>query len=53
MKSNKGFTLIELMICIAIVGILASVSINAYKSYNSDSADQGVINQSESMKNDG
>jgi type IV pilus assembly protein PilA len=48
--SQKGFTLIELMIVIAIIGILAAIAIPQFASYRRKSYNSAAISDLKNMK---
>jgi type IV pilus assembly protein PilA len=49
-QAQKGFTLIELMIVVAIIGILAAVALPQYKSYTSKARVANAISVVDSFK---
>lgn len=49
-RAQQGFTLIELMIVVAIIGILAAIAIPQYQDYITRSKWQDAISQIESTK---
>ncbi len=48
--AQKGFTLIELMIVVAIIGILAAIAIPQYQNYISKSQVSRVVSETGAMK---
>ncbi|MHA3055590.1 pilin [Acinetobacter sp. ANC 4633] len=50
MNAQKGFTLIELMIVVAIIGILAAIAIPAYQTYVARSQVSSALSEITSVK---
>ncbi len=51
-RNQKGFTLIELMIVIAIIGILAAIAIPQFTTYRAKSFNTAAVSDLRNLKTD-
>lgn len=51
-RNQKGFTLIELMIVIAIIGILAAIAIPQFSSYRAKSYNTASVSDARNIRTD-
>ncbi len=48
-SSNKGFTLVEIMIVVVIIGLLAAMAIPAFQKVRQSSQDKAVLNNARQL----
>jgi type IV pilus assembly protein PilA len=48
-NSNKGFTLVEIMIVVVIIGLLAAMAIPAFQKVRQSSQDKAVLNNARQL----